>query len=387
MNAIANLCGIRSVALLSRYDAAARATLVHRFQTPLAAASGRWISEKERDDEIEVMFVSINQNTGLNFQGSCSHMVFMSPPPSDATRCQCCGRIVRIGQEHSCIIAEVYDPQSFNLRTFIKAMKQAIPNLVSMLNEQELSRAFALDGNTVEDDSVPLPMDRVDLDSFMVLPDKRIIQKNDPNVSASQLNEAQPLTKEELMYRIYDTINAKNFEAVKDKDDVMQFSELDTVVRMPPSVSNTPQRFPGIRGQRTITAEDAAQTLSGLDGVGSLEQRFRELSMPVEVDALPGVRFPELVRKAKIAKDKLKRSADDAELSNTAAKRQRMESETFGVAMNTHGYSPLYDIDKNKGRKFNKQKPIDPHAVKPPEIKLEWEDMDLRDAFSGVDQE
>jgi hypothetical protein len=67
LNCILNLLGFKSEAHMSRYDTHVKRELVKRFNRPLARNQSRRMNTST-DDDIEILLLSVNQNSGLNLQ-------------------------------------------------------------------------------------------------------------------------------------------------------------------------------------------------------------------------------------------------------------------------------------------------------------------------------
>lgn len=305
LNAILNLCGVRSVALLARYSAADKASILDRFKQPLSASSGRATTAVEADSEIEVLIMSVKAGTGTNCQKHCSHMIFTGPAPSDATHCQCCGRIVRVGQSHACVIVEVFDNDSFNMRTFTQAVKHALPVLYAHLNTEVLSQIFSgsQDDDEVGQDTAVLADG---LDGFVRLENGNLAKES--SLQEDDLLTATRLGPNEVLTAIYAQLNARSYQATRDADNVVQLSQTSHVAEARSSVPNTPQKLPGVRGQRAYqhrTLEGMMEEVDSLqtDGVltkvpdtdratGSQSTRVRK-SLKRRREAVDDVAVPE----------------------------------------------------------------------------------------------
>ena len=127
---------------------AERKDLVDAFNKPLSHTSAR---ANTGGNDIEVILLSINQNSGLNLQHQCSKIILAGPAPSNPVFLQCCGRIVRIGQSYHCVIVEFYNPDTRNFSVMLDDTQYALPALAGFLNTSSLAWLFCLNGEDETD--------------------------------------------------------------------------------------------------------------------------------------------------------------------------------------------------------------------------------------------
>jgi hypothetical protein len=336
-NCILNLCGIRSVALLARYDSATRAGIIQRFNTPLAASQGRTVSKDEYDQEIEVIVLSINKNTGLNLNICCCRMLFMGPCGSDAIFCQCCGRIVRIGQGKACVMIEIYDPNSYNQMVFQKAVRRALPMLAALTNVDELMRLIAPDYD--EDDEIagapPKPISTKNLTGFHQLPDDSFMHENNRDFPTDG-PDTQRLEPEALLAAIYAQLNSKSYLSSRNPDGTVSISATKHAAQVMTTPVNTPQKRPGIYGDR---ATDSRALIASLNDIEEVSEED-EFTMDVEVDAAPGETLTKAAKRGQAKRERAKRLMMQEDTHNTRRKRMRIRDDALRGARRTLGYRP-----------------------------------------------
>lgn len=151
LNAVFNLCGLRSKALLARYDGATRKGLVDQFNLP--HESERYTPSKSvAENLLDILIVSVNQSTGLNFQHNCCKELLVAPAPSHPTWLQFLGRVVRLGQKRECTIIELYDPFTYNKQIVAQATRRALPTMGAALNSHFLLEVMGLAEGEMDED-------------------------------------------------------------------------------------------------------------------------------------------------------------------------------------------------------------------------------------------
>ncbi|KAH5707320.1 hypothetical protein HBI81_243660 [Parastagonospora nodorum] len=161
------------------------------------------------------------------------------PPPSDSTYCQCCGRIIRIGQEHTCIIVEVFNMDSFNMKTFTKAIKHAIPGLVANVNLEELARVIAYENDYTEKD-LPFGL-QTDLEGYVLIEDGRI---------KHLLDTAVPVTPHDLFVSLHANSNSQSYPSTRNEDNAMNVTASDHVATSTPNATNMAKTKRGRGGKK-----------------------------------------------------------------------------------------------------------------------------------------
>jgi len=137
LNCMLNLAGVKSKAHLSRYSSDDKKAMVDAFNRPIVPHD-TIRSPEDEEDEVDVLCISMHQNTGLNLQHSCCRMIITGPTTNHAMWLQCCGRIVRVGQKHDCLIVELYDPNTFNATVASKNTRNAIAAMGATINASAL---------------------------------------------------------------------------------------------------------------------------------------------------------------------------------------------------------------------------------------------------------
>ncbi|CAO2652403.1 Nn.00g006860.m01.CDS01 [Neocucurbitaria sp. VM-36] len=263
LNCILNLCGVRSVALLARYNTADKADILRQFKTPIAETVSRAISASQRDQEIKYLLISDNHSTGLNLQ-HCHRIIFTGPAPSDTIYCQCCGRIIRISQEHACVIVETYDHKSYKFRVFAKNIQHTLPALVASINMNQLQHLFS--ANT-DDEASPEGADAISpegLQGYLMFPDSSILHHTTPSLQHGTHDgvELEPL---KFVHKLFAMTNIQSYKAKRDEDNAVSVRKTAHASEVTVSSSNTPSKFPCLRGDRAHEASDLRTTLKDLN--------------------------------------------------------------------------------------------------------------------------
>jgi hypothetical protein len=150
---IFNILGFKSEAHMSRYDTYVKRELVERFNRPLARNQSHQ-RNTGMDDEIEILLLSIHQNTGLNLQYQCCKVILTGPAKSNPGSLHCCGRVARIGQSKHCTIIEFYDPNTYNHAVMVAGTRKALPSLARFLNPHALAAVFGMVDEDSDEDTL-----------------------------------------------------------------------------------------------------------------------------------------------------------------------------------------------------------------------------------------
>jgi hypothetical protein len=106
------------------------------------------------DDDIEILLLSVNQNSGLNLQHWCCKIILTGPAKSNPVFLQRCGRVARIDQCKHCTIIEFYDPNTHNHAVIVAGTWKALPSLAGFLNPHTLAAVFSMVGEDSNDDTL-----------------------------------------------------------------------------------------------------------------------------------------------------------------------------------------------------------------------------------------